>query len=260
MPVSPCGIDGRATLQRRGDAQCVVTEGEQPAASRGRVAEGLALPLRAPRADKPSSPSIHGMSGKHHAVDFLVGGGMRFVGIAQRVGGNVAGQVETQLRTQQPRRASGWLGAKMNWMSGRRRGSNSSFWPMVAWMRWWRARLSSVRSTCMMLSAKSLSRRAPKRRLAEHEAARRAQFLVERRRHARAPVAFGHEHHTAAPAAGADVARHGACVVFGRKRELEESLGRRPVGRQEIERQDRRAGSQEFRRGNALLRASADRR
>ena len=85
---------------------------------------------------------------------------------------------------------------------------------MVAWMRCWRARLSSVRSTCMMLSPKSL-RAVLKARLAEHEAAGRAQFFVECRRHARAPVAFGHEHHAAAATAGADVARDGARIVFG---------------------------------------------
>ena len=86
---------------------------------------------------------------------------------------------------------------------------------MVAWMRWWRARLSSVRSTCMMLSLKSLRVGGAEARLAEHEAARGAQFFVECRGHARAPVAFGHEHHAAAAAAGADVTRHGARVVFG---------------------------------------------
>jgi hypothetical protein len=40
----------------------------------------------------------------------------------------------------------------MNWMSARRRGSNSSFCPMAACTRWCRARLSSVRSTFVMAS------------------------------------------------------------------------------------------------------------
>ena len=148
------------------------------------------------------------------------------------------------------RAAPGWLGAKMNWMSGRRRGSNSSFWPMVAWMRWWRVRLSSVRSTCMMLSPKSLRVACAEARLAEQVATRRAQLFVECRGDARAPVALGREHDAAATAAGADVSRYRARVIFGRKRELVEPLRRRPVRRQEVEREDRRAGSQQLAGGH----------
>ena len=113
---------------------------------------------------------------------------------------------------------------------------------MVAWMRCWRARLSSVRSTCMMRRAVVLVG-GVERGLAEHEAAGAAQLLVEGRRDARTPVAFGNDHHAMAAAAGADVARHRARIVFGRERELEEVLRRRPVGRQEVERQHRRPGS-----------------
>ena len=100
----PLRIDAGAALQRSRDAECVVAEGEQTAAARSGIAESLARGFA--HLARQSVVAQHPRHvGKHHAVDFLVGGGMRFVGIAQGVGGDVAGQVETQLRPQQARGA-----------------------------------------------------------------------------------------------------------------------------------------------------------
>jgi hypothetical protein len=63
-----------------------------------------------------------------------------------------------------------------------------------------RARLSSVRSTCMMAVAEVLVARRV-RRLAEHVTAARAQLLVEGGGARGAPVAFGRDHHAAAATA-----------------------------------------------------------
>ena len=62
--------------------------------------------------------------------------------------------------------------------------------------------------------AEVVARGAAKARLAEQVAACRAQLFVEGRGDPRAPVAFGHEHHAAAAAAGADVARDRARIIF----------------------------------------------
>ena len=85
---------------------------------------------------------------------------------------------------------------------------------MVAWMRCvTRAAVVGAQHLHDAV-AEVVARAAAEARLAEQEAARRAQLFVECRGDPRAPVAFGHEHHAAAAAAGADVARDRARVVF----------------------------------------------
>jgi hypothetical protein len=68
------GIDVLATLQDGGDAAGVVSEGEQAAAAL-RPGRRMRAARRLHSARRRPSLSIHGMSGEHHAVDFLVGGG-----------------------------------------------------------------------------------------------------------------------------------------------------------------------------------------
>jgi hypothetical protein len=70
-----------------------------------------------------------------------------------------------------------------------------------------------------------------------------AQLLVERGGDTVAPVALGCEDDAAATAAGADVTRGRARIVFGGQRELVIALRRGLLRRQEIQREDRRAGS-----------------
>ena len=96
------GIDRRTSLQRAREAHGVVAEGEQTAAPRGRVAKRFGR--RGPHLCGKALTTEHPRHVREHdAVDFLVGGGVRLVCVAERVGRNVAGQVKAQLRTQQAR-------------------------------------------------------------------------------------------------------------------------------------------------------------
>ena len=112
------------------------------------------------------------------------------------------------------RAARGWLGAKMNWMSGAAARLELEFLAD--------GRLDALLARAAVVGAQHLHdagavvvvARALKLAWPSTVAAGGAQFFVERRRDARAPVAFGHEHHAAPAAAGADVARHGARIVF----------------------------------------------
>ena len=86
---------------------------------------------------------------------------MGLVGVAQRVGRDVARQVETQLRPQQAR-APGWLGRENELDVGAAARLEFELLADGRRMRCVRARLSSVRSTCMMLAPKSLRGVLPK--------------------------------------------------------------------------------------------------
>ena len=194
---------------------------------------------------------------KHQPVKVLVGLHVRLEGIRGRVGGNITGVVETQLRTQLP-------------LDGRLRRREDELdviaAPRLEIQLGAEDRLEALVARVAVADAQHLGDgrrevRARKVDLAHRDqvAAAGEQFLLERGQHARPPLPGGHEGNTAPVVVVQDAPRGQARLVLGRERELVE-LGRNAVlGGQEVQRQQRRMGAGILRRrGHLLTRQRAD--